>query len=526
MVAVVPFLLAFVLGEGPVRSWVGEFNAADDELYTNAVANCDAADFLVRNMPRFECPDRDIERTYHFRWWTYRKHLRKTPSGWVVTEFLPEVPWAGKYNTISCPLGHHLREGRWLRDRTYLDDYTRIMMSEGTVNGPRAYACWPAWATLERLKVVGDDGFAVKLLPEFVRNYEAWERGWDVSLWAAKPPHQMRTGFKSERGLFDLSSDREGSECQLSAEGARPMVNSAMWAEAVAISKIAAAAGDDATAGRFAEKASRLEACVKSKLWNPVKRFFTVLAEDGSQDSVCELHGYAPFYFAMPLAGGYDCAWRLLASSSGFAAPHGLTFPAQDTPGFVLVADRTRHECMWNGPSWPYATSVALTALYRRLQAPAGDATMPASSEDFIRILSQYARQHRRTLDDGRIVPWIDENMDAFTGEWLARGIMVDKARRGKRPQKIRERGKDYNHSTFCDLVIAGLCGIVPAGNGDFRVVPLAPKSWDWWCIDGVRMCGRDVTVLFDRDGSRYGCGRGLVVLDDSAKQGKVHSGK
>ena len=135
MVAVVPFLLAFILGEGPVRSWVGEFNAADDELYTNAVANCDAADFLVRNMPRFECPDRDIERTYHFRWWTYRKHLRKTPSGWVVTEFLPEVPWAGKYNTISCPLGHHLREGRWLRDRTYLDDYTRIMMSEGTVNG-------------------------------------------------------------------------------------------------------------------------------------------------------------------------------------------------------------------------------------------------------------------------------------------------------------------------------------------------------------------------------------------------------
>ena len=526
MVAAVSFLLAFVLGEGAVRGWVGEFNAADDELYTNAVANCDAADFLVRNVPRFECPDRDIERAYYFRWWTYRKHLRRTPAGWVVTEFLPEVPWAGKYNTISCPFGHHLREGRWLRDRTYLDDYTRIMMTEGNVNGPKAYACWPAWATLERLKVVGDDGFAARMLPDFVRNYETWERGWEVSLWTAKPPRQMKTGFKSKRGLFDLSSDREGSECQLSAEGARPMVNSAMWAEAEAIAAIAAAVGDGVTAARFTEKAQRLAHNVKERLWNREKLFFTVLAEDGRQDSVCELHGYAPFYFAMPLEGSYDAAWRLILSDAGFAAPCGLTYPARDTPGFAATVDYSRHECMWNGPSWPYATSVVLTALYRRLQnleVPKGG--MPASVEDFARLLAQYARQHVRTTEGGRRVSWIDENLDAFTGEWIARNVLIEKARRLGGKPKIRERGKDYNHSTFCDLVIAGLCGVVPSADGKVLVVPLAPESWDWWCVDGIRIHGRDLTVLFDRHGLRYGCGRGLVVLDDSSKQWKNHAG-
>lgn len=51
----------------------------------------------------------------------------------MVTEFLPDVGWAGKYNTIACPFGHHLREGRWLREASScLDDYTRIMLAEGT----------------------------------------------------------------------------------------------------------------------------------------------------------------------------------------------------------------------------------------------------------------------------------------------------------------------------------------------------------------------------------------------------------
>ena len=34
-------------------------------------------------------------------------YLKETPEGFVITEFLPDVPWAGKYNTISCPAGHH-----------------------------------------------------------------------------------------------------------------------------------------------------------------------------------------------------------------------------------------------------------------------------------------------------------------------------------------------------------------------------------------------------------------------------------
>ena len=69
-------------------------------------------------MPLFDCPDGDFEEIYYFRWWTFRKHIKQTPDGRVLTEFITPVSHAGPYNTISCAVGHHLAEGRWLRDQT------------------------------------------------------------------------------------------------------------------------------------------------------------------------------------------------------------------------------------------------------------------------------------------------------------------------------------------------------------------------------------------------------------------------
>ena len=509
-----------VLTEELVRRRFDRFNLDDDELYRNAFANGQAQWTIGREIPLFECPDEDIERTYYFRWWTYRKHLRKTADGgWTVSEFLPNVGWAGAENTISCPFGHHVREGRWIRDGKYLDSYIDFMLKKGTLSGPRAYASWPAWASLERAKVTGDYGFATKRLAAYVKNYETWAKGWTVKGLSLREVEnregakgvEIRAGFRADRGLFDLAGDREGSEFALSADGARPLVNSAMWAEATAIAEIARRAGDAATSDRFAGLAGELEKSVKERLWNADRKFFTALSVDGRQDDVCELHGYAPFYFGMDMAG-YGAAWKLLTSEKGFLAPVGLTFPARNTPGFDVSSDLSRHECLWNGPSWPYATSIALTALYGTLQS---GIEAPVTGTDFAKLLKQYAAQQVLKRPDGRIVPWIDENLDPFTGEWIARRQLIERDRQGVRKMKYRERGKDYNHSTFCDLVIAGLCGFVPQADGKVVVKPLAPAEWDWWCVDGIRYQGHDVTVLFDRDGTRYGRGMGLVTLID-----------
>jgi hypothetical protein len=106
-----------------LKSHVDRFNLEDSETVVNHVPNANAYQWLADNIPLLDCPDTTIEKIYYYRWWAIRKHLKKTPDGFVFTEFITPVNHAGKYNTVSSGLGHHINELRWLRDTTYLNQY-------------------------------------------------------------------------------------------------------------------------------------------------------------------------------------------------------------------------------------------------------------------------------------------------------------------------------------------------------------------------------------------------------------------
>ena len=136
-----------VLKAEAFRHHVDSFNQHDNELYVQHIPNAAAWEFLRANIPLLDCPDKEIEEIYYFRWWTFRKAIKQTPDGFVITEFLPPVGWAGKHNTISCAAGHHLHEGRWLNDPKYLDDYSLFWFRNG--GSARRYSFWAAdsiWA--------------------------------------------------------------------------------------------------------------------------------------------------------------------------------------------------------------------------------------------------------------------------------------------------------------------------------------------------------------------------------------------
>src|SRR4051812_32904153 len=169
-----------VLKTDSFRHYVDAFNRDDAEDVVNAISNARAWAWMTNNVPLLECPDHDIERTYYFRWWTYRKHIVQTPGGFVLTEFITPVKHAGVYNTISCAVGHHLREGRWLRDPRYLDDYTRFWFRGGEGGTPQPhlhkFSSWLTAAAYDRFLVTHDDRLLVTLLDDFVADYRAWER--------------------------------------------------------------------------------------------------------------------------------------------------------------------------------------------------------------------------------------------------------------------------------------------------------------------------------------------------------------
>ena len=125
-----------ILNPNDYAHYVAEFNTTDIKPVENLIPNAAAWEWMTANVPLFDCPDKQFEQTYYFRWWTYRKHICQSPHGRLITEFLTPVGHAGPYNTISCAFGHHLAEGRWLRDQVPLDEYTLFWYRSGPGGSP------------------------------------------------------------------------------------------------------------------------------------------------------------------------------------------------------------------------------------------------------------------------------------------------------------------------------------------------------------------------------------------------------
>ncbi|MCL2710080.1 MAG: hypothetical protein FWE95_04290, partial [Planctomycetaceae bacterium] len=371
---------------------IEQFNADDNELFQTYIPNEKAWDFLSANIPFFDYPDKEIERTYYFRWWTYRKHIRQTEWGYIITEFLPDVPWAGKANAISCAAGHHFREGRWLYDQKYLNDYAHFWLRKG--GAVRSYSFWIADSLWQQYLVTGDSALAKELLPDLIANYEAWEKE-----------------RLDPNGLFWQIDDRDGMEYSIGGSGYRATINSYMTADAMAIGYVAMLfAKDEETTKRFIEKASRIQELINTKLWDDEAKFYKVAPRvENPADSlqladVREQHGFTPWYFCdgmIPLPE-YNVAWEQLLDPQGFYAPFGPTTAEQRHPRFRVAY--TGHECQWNGPSWPYSTSITLTALtnvIHREKMRRHDADVETLREAFIETLRIYANSHRIQTEDG-----------------------------------------------------------------------------------------------------------------------------
>ena len=84
------------------------------------------------NVPMFECSDELFEEIYHYRWKSYKAHIRDLGKlGTVITEFLDDVGWQKHpYAMLNDATGFHIYEGRWIRDRQYMPMYSNRQRRE------------------------------------------------------------------------------------------------------------------------------------------------------------------------------------------------------------------------------------------------------------------------------------------------------------------------------------------------------------------------------------------------------------
>jgi len=449
------------------------FNSMEDENVTNYISNADSWNWLQKEIPLFECPDTNVEEMYYFRWWSFRKHLEQTPQGFVFSEFLTrQAPG-------SSALGHQIAEGRWLHDQNYLDDYVRYwFLNDINRQQLHKYSGWVEYALWQRYLVTGDKAFLVPMLNDLTRNYEQWEQ------------ERLTTN-----GLFWQYDVRDAMEESISGsrvnKNLRPTINSYMFGNAEAIANIARLAGMPKLAYEYDAKAANLRNLVEADLWNNDAKFFEARHDNGKIADVREELGFIPWMFELPSPNkGYEAAWAQLTDLKGFQAPYGITTAERRSPFF-----RTHGygHCEWDGAVWPFATSQTLDGLANVLRDYPQNVVTPSDYYDA--FLTYVASQHA----DGK--PYIGEYLDETTGQWI----------NGK-----AGRSRYYNHSTFADLVITGVIGLVPRADDTVEVWPLLPAgTWKYFCLDGVIYHGHTLTIIWDEDGSRYGRGKGLIVFAD-----------
>lgn len=458
------------------------------------------ADWYRSRIPLFESSDPAIDEVYYYRWQIVRAHQRDLGAdGYITTEFLDDVSWQREpYASLNDATGFQLGETRWLRDRRPAADYIDFMYGGGN---DRHFSDYMADAVWSRYLVDGDRDEALRHLPAMRLLYGQWDDRLDLAkgLYWIQP---LLDATEYTISSIDASGGKDGFT---GGDAFRPSINAYMFANARAISRLSALAGDSTTAQRYAERADVIRTHVERDLWSPALEHFIDRYKVTNEHVRYwepirgrELVGYVPWAFDLPADNlRFAAAWRHLLDPTRFAGPAGMRTVE---PSYQYYMRQYRYEgvareCQWNGPVWPFQTTQALAGMINLLDHYRQDVV---TRSDFLRLLRQYAALHRQ---DGRLD--LEENYDPATGKPIV-GLA---------------RSHHYFHSGFNDLILTGLVGLRPRADDMLEVNPLLPPAGDaqqlrWFRIEDVPYHGRSITISWDVDGRKYGR-KGLTVEID-----------
>jgi hypothetical protein len=246
------------------------------------------------------------------------------------------------------------------------------------------------------------------------------------------------------------------------------------------LARALSAIGDDANAQHYDGVADTIRDAVIATMWDGLSSYFySVEPENHAKALVKEIVGVYPFYFSMfeGLDGTpYTAAWRAILDRDQFWTPWPIASVSKECPAYsqdVTFNGKEVGGCMWNGPTWPHANSIVLSAMAATLREYPHS---PLRIADLFGLFRSYTQVqfYRHDIE----YPWTGEYYNGETGEW-------------------RTDQRDYNHSTYIDILITDIAGLRPRADDVIELHPLIDPSMGPFIIDGIRYHNRDVTIAW-----------------------------
>ncbi len=409
-------------------------------------------------------------------------------------------------NVISYGAAHQIREARWLRNPKYWQGHLRtwaenekpdgVFPSHVTPRGPSGgqYTDWISSAAWEGHLVHPDAAFLGQVVDRLAANVRGWQKTCDPDGdGLLLVDSHWWTGMEYQPSFFAFSDYRVSADF---SQPARPVsldrvdLTAYNYGNAVAVSRIYRRLGKMEAAREFEDLAAKIAGAVLRKMWQPERRYFYSLrAVDGAVADVKEVIGVYPFYFGMvPPGKGYETAWASILDPKQFWTKWPVASASRECPAYSQTnwpGDGRAAGCMWNGPTWPHANAIVMTAMARSLRAARDHhvADSPLKPQHLWQLFHSFTKAQFR--DQNLNDPWTGEFYNGDTGQW-----------------KTAER--DYNHSAWLDVLIPDLIGLLPRDDETLEVDPLLPDSaLSFFILDGQRYHGHDVTIVWDSPSAR-----------------------
>lgn len=448
----------------------------------------EAEKWLADEIPTFDCPDPIWKRCYYYRWFLVRANYAEADG--VPGFYEGKRGVYRRHITYSAP--HIMDEVRWLADGKYAYGQADILGKRREPDGRRfgGYTHWIASTLWGAYLVHPDRKRLAELLPAWQEDTMcAFPGKLDTTRpdadYLLAPPNHWVTGMEWQPAWFYFDNYDRTKETRLS----RPDYTAYYYANARAVADALRVLGKKYEAAKFDKLADRIKGAVENVMWDPKTNFFYSV-KVGTQEIawVRECVGIYPFAFGLP-DKNKSAAFSWILTKDDFWGPWPITTCSMRCPMYTPKVKL----CNWNGPVWPHAESIVANAMANGLRDYGAYGVTP---EKIYQLMDGYTKLQYEDKGTWK-KPNVHEEGNADDGQMYG--------------------CPDYFHSTYNDLIIRLVGGLMPRNDDTVELYPVVGAPWDHFRLDRVPYRGHKLSIVWDnRTKGRYaGAPKGYSLYVD-----------